>query len=268
MQRVAPLIEQEAVCWEGENGEGCYGQIEKRQNKQFAQMCYLGCRGEFDQLTICRVLEHLVRSAGAWKSWGVLADLPESSPLFEGFRKAGFTIWARQNIYHLSSKQKEYNEEQIRWRLWTSEDINFMNALYKEIVPGSVQCIEPMTRKAALGLVAYQPNGRLAAYADIEYGTKGIWVQVISSPEAKSGSLLQSLPTAIPELAGRPVYLCVRSYQPWLDAALEETGCLMSEAQILLVKHLVLRKSLERLAVKQIFESSSMEGSLPITQIK
>jgi len=30
----------------------------------------------------------------------------------------------------------------------------------------------------------------------------------------------------------------------------------------------VLRKSLERSAVKQIFESSTMEGSLPITQIK
>jgi hypothetical protein len=49
---------------------------------------------------------------------------------------------------------------------------------------------------------------------------------------------------------------------------MEETGYSGSEAQVLLVKHLVLRRSLERSAVKQIFESSTMEGSLPITQIK
>lgn len=268
MQRLAPLVEQEAVSWQGEDGESCYGQIEKRQTRQYAQMCYLGCQDESDPVNICRVLEHLLKSAGAWKAWGVLADLPESSPLFEGFRKAGFSIWARQNIYQLNSIDKDYKEESIRWRLWTSEDINVMNALYKEVVPGAVQCIEPMTRKAALGLVAYQPNGRLAAYADIEYGPKGIWVQMVSSPEVRSAGLLQSLPTAIPELAGRPVYLCVRSYQAWLDSAMEEAGYSRREAQILLVKHLVLRKSLARAAVKQIFESSKMEGSLPITQKK
>lgn len=268
MQRVAPLVEQEALSWEGEECENCYAQIEKRQTRQFAQMCYLGCQEEFDPINICRLLEHLVKRAGAWKAWGVLADLPESSPLIEGFRKAGFTIWARQNIYQINPKDNDYNEEAIRWRLWTSEDVNLMNALYKEVVPGAVQCIEPMTRKAALGLVAYQPDGRLAAYADLEYGPKGIWVQVISSPEVRLVGLLQNLPMAIPELAGRPVYLCVRSYQPWLDSAMQEVGCSMSEAQVLLVKHLVLRKSLELNAVKQIFESSTMEGSLPITQIK
>jgi len=268
MQRVAPLVEQAAVSWEGEDSETCYAQIEKRQTRQYAQMCYLGCQEEPDPVDICRLLEHLVKSAGTWKAWGVLADLPESSPLFEGFRKAGFSIWARQNVYQLTSTDKNYDKDAIRWRLWKSEDINPMNALYKEVVPGVAQCIEPMTRKAALGLVAYQPDGSLAAYADLEYGPKGIWVQVISSPELKSAGLLKALPAAIPELAGRPVYLCVRSYQSWLDVAMQEVGFSRSEAQVLLVKHLVLRKSLERNAVKQLFESSTMEGSLPITQIK
>lgn len=268
MQRVSPVVEQAAISWEGENGENCYGQIEKRQNRQFAQMCYLGCQESPDSINICRLLEQLVKSAGAWKAWGVLADLPEDSTFLDGFRKAGFTIWARQNIYKLGSTENDYNEIGLIWRLWTSDDINLMNALYKEIVPGSVQCIEPITRKAALGLVAYQPDGRLAAYADLEYGPKGVWVQVISRPEVKSTDLLRTLPGVIPELSGRPVFLCVRSYQPWLDAALEEMGNIRSEAQLLLVKHLVLRKTLERSTVKQIFEGSNMEGSLPLTRTK
>lgn len=268
MQRVAPLVEQAAVSWEGEDGAACYAQIEKRQTRQYAQMCYLGCQEMPDAVDVCRLLEPLVRSAGAWKAWGVLADLPQSSELLEGFRKAGFTIWARQNIYQLIPNEKGYNEETIQWRLWNSQDIDFMNNLFKEVVPGAVQTIEPMTRKAALGLVAYQSDGSLAGYADLEYGPKGIWAQVISRPNVRAAGLLRDLPGAVPELAGRPVFLCVRSYQSWLDAAVEEAGFSKSEAQVLLVKHLVLRKSLDRSVVKQMLEGSTMEGSLPITQLK
>lgn len=268
MQRVAPLVEQAAISWENEEGQSCYGQIEKRQTRQYAQMCYLGYQDGLDPIDICRLLEQLVKSAGDWKAWGVLADLPEDSPLYEGFRKAGFTIWARQNIYQLNLKDHHYNNSALKWRLWTSDDIGALNALYKDVVPGAVQCIEPVTRKTALGLVAFLPEGRLAAFADLEYGPKGVWVQVTTSPELRAADLLNSLTDAIPELFGRPVYLCVRSYQPWLDAALEEMGSLKKESQILLVKHLVLRKSLELNAVKNIFENSNMEGSLPITQLK
>jgi len=268
MQRVAPLVEQAAISWENEEGQSCYGQIEKRQTRLYAQMCFLGYQEGLDSINICRLIEHLVKSAGDWKAWGVLADLPEDSPLYEGFRKAGFTIWARQNIYQLNLKDHYYNNPTLKWRLWTSDDISTLIVLYKEVVPGAVQCIEPITRKAALGLVAFQPDGKLAAYADLEYGPKGVWVQVTISPEVRAADLLNSLADAIPELFGRSVYLCVRSYQPWLDAAMEETGNLKKESQILLVKHLVLRKSLERYAVKKIFENSNMEGSLPITQSK
>jgi hypothetical protein len=268
MQRVAPLVEQAAIAWEGEDGERCYGQIEKRQNRQHAQMCYLGCQEVSDPLNICRVLEQMVKSAGSWKAWGVLADLPESSPLFEGFRKAGFTIWARQNIYLLGAEAAQNAAQANLWRLWTSDDMASVNSLYKEVVPGLVQCIEPITRKTALGLVAFQPDGRLAAFADLEYGPKGVWVQVITSPDVQAASLLQTLYASIPELYGRPAYLSVRSYLPWLDATLEALGMTRAESQMLLVKNMVLRKALDRNAVKQVFEKNNLEGSLPITRVK
>ena len=265
---VPPRGKREAKRGEGEAGPTFSAKTKKKQPRQYAQMCYLGCQEMPDAVDVCRLLEPLVRSAGAWKAWGVLADLPQSSELLEGFRKAGFTSWARQNIYQLIPNEKDRNEETIQWRLWNSQDIDFMNNLFKEVVPGAVQTIEPMTRKAALGLVAYQSDGSLAGYADLEYGPKGIWAQVISSPNVRAAGLLIDLPGAVPELAGRPVFLCVRSYQSWLDAAVEEAGFSKSEAQVLLVKHLVLRKSLDRSVVKQMLEGSTMEGSLPITQLK
>lgn len=268
MQRVAPLVEQAAIAWEGEQGESCYGQIEKRQVRRYAQMCFLGCQEETDPLNICCLLESLVKSAGNWKAWGVLADLPEPSSLMEGFRKAGFTIWARQNIYQLDSKNKESPSLSNPWRLWTSDDIAAVNALYKEVVPSLVQYVEPMSREAALGLVSFHQDGRLAGFADLEYGPKGVWVQVTTAPDVDATNLLHALPSAIPELFGRPVYLCVRSYMPWLDTALENEGVSKSEPQILLVKHLVLRKTLELSTVQKIFESKNMEGSLPITRVK
>ena len=267
MQRVASLVEQEAFIWEGESGQGCYGQIEKRQNRAYAQMCYVGCQEEADPLVLCRLLEPLVQSAGAWKALGVLADLPEASPLFEGFHKAGFRIWARQKVYDLTQTKDQGEETELRWRPWNSTDINSMKTLYREVVPASVQLIEPITRKSAIGMVSTRPNGSLSAYADLEYGPKGVWVQTLVDPEVDPTDLLKSLPQAIPELLGRPVYLCVRSYQPWVDTALENAGYGLQEAQILLVKHLVLRNQVEeQRVVKNIFESGGMEGSLPITQ--
>lgn len=266
MQRVAVLVEQEAFIWEGEDGQSCYGQIEKRQSRPYAQMCFVVCQEEADPLVLCRVLEPLVESAGAWQAWGVLADLPEGSPLFEGFRKAGFRIWARQKIYNLTQTKGQSVETELQWRSWNSTDISSMRVLYREIVPASVQLIEPITRKSAIGMVLTQANGNLSAYADLEYGPKGVWAQMLVDPQVDPTDLLISLPQAIPELLGRPVYLCVRSYQPWVETALENAGYAPQEAQILLIKHLVLRSQVEQRAVKAIFESGGMEGSLPITQ--
>jgi len=268
MQRIAPLVEQEALIFQEPSGQSCYGQIEKRQSKTYAQMCYLGCQDEVDPIYLTKVLEALVKKAGGWKSYGVLADLPEKSPLFDSFRKAGFCIWARQKVYLLDSGKEGKKGAAQGWRVWNSQDINAMTDIYKAVVPAATQMLEPLTRKSALGLVAYRGDGQLAAFTDLEYGPKGVWAQLVTDPQAELESLISTLPRSIPDLLGRPVYLCVRSYQPWLEDLVERLGFQEKGSYILLVKHLVLRTKLEQSALQKIFETGNVEGSLPITQIK
>ena len=49
---------------------------------------------------------------------------------------------------------------------------------------------------------------------------------------------LSSLLNCVPDRRGRPVYLCVRSYQAWLEPALEDLGAKSAPRQAVMVKHL------------------------------
>lgn len=259
MRSVAPLANREAMIWEGEE-DSCFGQIEKGQNKKFAQLSYLGCSENIQPLTVCRLLEALVKEAGSWKAWGVLADLPEDSDLFEGFRKAGFTIWARQKVFKLSSQEMPPSTT-YSWREGSEFDKLAIDALSKEVVPTAVQLIECLSDKSADGLVAYQKNGRLGALAQLEFGPKGIWASMKVHPDADAQALISSLVEQVSDVLERPVYLAVRSYQAHLENTVVRMGFQESENQILLVKHLVLKRTLDPNQIKQIFETGSFEGS-------
>ena len=47
-----------------------------------------------------------------------------------------------------------------------------------------------------------------------------------------------SLVNHLPDRRNRPVYLCVRSYQAWLEPALEDLSAHTGERQAVMVKHL------------------------------
>ena len=47
-----------------------------------------------------------------------------------------------------------------------------------------------------------------------------------------------SLVSHLRDRRNRPVYLCVRSYQAWLEPALEDLGAVAGERQAVMVKHL------------------------------
>ena len=58
-------------------------------------------------------------------------------------------------------------------------------------------------------------------------------------PEATQvGEKLASLITHLPERRNRPVYVCVRSYQAWLEPVLADLGARGADRQAVMVKHL------------------------------
>jgi hypothetical protein len=67
----------------------------------------------------------------------------------------------------------------------------------------------------------------------------GIVLFPLIHPECKDvGTKLRALIRQLPNRAGRPVFVCVRSYQTWLEQVLEDMGAHGGERQAVMVKYL------------------------------
>ena len=71
------------------------------------------------------------------------------------------------------------------------------------------------------------------------HGVYGIVLTPLIHPEAIDvGAKLASLIRNLPDRRNRPVYLCVRSYQAWLEPVLADLGAQGADRQAVMVKHL------------------------------
>jgi hypothetical protein len=67
----------------------------------------------------------------------------------------------------------------------------------------------------------------------------GIVLSPLIHPEATDVSeKLASLIAHLPDRRNRPVYVCVRSYQAWLEPVLADLGAQGADRQAIMVKHL------------------------------
>jgi hypothetical protein len=77
------------------------------------------------------------------------------------------------------------------------------------------------------------------AFVEGIYGPRGIYLLPLFHPTVENVDMLISdLLLHLSPLMGRPVYLAVRSYQSWIENALESLQTQAGERQALLVKHL------------------------------
>ena len=142
-------------------------------------MSYLGGLDQPESRVISGILEGLAVTAGEWNAFGILAELPENSPLFEGFRIAGFSIWSRQQVYLFDIAETACKN--TSWQPYSSQDLIKLKQLHKRIVPLFVQPMVPVGRRAENGLVAFSEKGELFAYAELYYGPRGFGLSLISA---------------------------------------------------------------------------------------
>ena len=121
------------------------------------------------------------------------------------------------------------------WRRAISVDLPAIQSLHHQIVPPLLQPVEPTPRRAA-GLVC---SDMTRCYVSLTYGVHGIVVTPLIHPESTDvADRLANLLSHLPDRRKRPIYLCVRSYQAWLESALEDLGGKPSERQAVMMKHL------------------------------
>ena len=211
------------------------------------------------------LLDYLSVQAGEWGCLSLLAEVDECSPVFKALRQSGFSMYAWQRFWKLNDPQEPNNE--IPWNEPVDSDLIEIQSLYNLIVPAMLQPIEPLPHHAA-GLVCRQ-EGDIQAYISLKYGSAGIWAQPFIHPDAAClPAWMTAMLTAIPDRRNRPVYVCIRSYQAWLESILEELGASAGERQAVMVRHLAVRKYAEEALPAKKVEPAWAKPATPVTRIK
>jgi hypothetical protein len=247
------------------NEEEIIGQFIHVLGSQFAQLTFLTPDVLLDSPALVSLIEYMVLLSGERGAMRLLADVDEKTFAFEALRKIGFAIYARQRIWQLSVTESEvYHPE--GWRSATRNDMIAIRSLYNNIVPGLVHQVEPFVKQRPKGLVYYH-QGELLAYVELKYGHRGIWATPFVHPDAEN--LLYNfalLLKSIPGRRSRPVYLCVRSYQAWFEATIEDLGAKVGPRQAVMVKHLTAQQKVLRTLTLPALDGGQPEVTAPIVQ--
>ncbi len=251
----------------GKEGETLIGQVSHPNGCTSARLAFLTPVSSLQCDCLADMIDHVTRKMGEHQAQNLLAEISEQDEYLEPMREAGMGIYARQRIWQLTG-QPRGESCPTPWKSGTSRDIISVRSLYCNLVPGLVQQVEPPPSSRLRGLVYRQGNDTLA-YIEVHYGPRGIWVQPFFHPDSeKVPARLVNLLQFIPYRGSRPVYLCVRSYQSWLEPALEELGAVPGPRQAVMVKRLtVMLKAVKPVALPAL-EGRHPEVTAPITQTK
>lgn len=228
------------------NGDGqiVLGGIIHSRNETFAKLLYIAPSSRLNHPALPELIEDLSAQAGAWGAFHVLAEVDETSDAFVALRKSGFSVYAWQRMWDVSDITEAGSERRpaadgrtagFDWTKVKSVHLSSVQSLYHQIVPPLLHPFEPQPKFPA----GWMFNEGAKCYVSMTQGVYGIVLTPLIHPEVTDVSLkLASLIHNLPDRRNRPVYLCVRSYQAWLEPVLADLGAKGAERQAVMVKHL------------------------------
>jgi hypothetical protein len=212
-------------------------QISHGLGAQQARFTFLAPDSGVEDGGLAALLENLIRRLGERKVQNIIAEVDQKSNTFEALRTLSFSIYARQHVWRVGSIVRK-NLPDHDWREIISQDEFNVRRLYSAIVPTLIQQVEPTPWEELRGYVFYHKD-ELLGYADVAEGPRGIWLQPFIHPEMEGvGPHLTSLIASLKPKERRPVYVCLRSYQAWLSATLEDLDAEVSSTQAVMVRRL------------------------------
>jgi|RifCSP13_1_1023834.scaffolds.fasta_scaffold70865_1 hypothetical protein len=202
------------------DGRAIIGQIAHRMGSPLAHCRFLSPERAMNSRFLPDLLEGLLEQVGGRGAHSLVAEVDEDSPAFGALRQNGFSIYARQQVWRVE-KVLRAAETSSMWRPALQRDGVAIQLLRNGLVPGQVQQIES-TAQGPDGYVLYH-NQQLIAYGEVKRGPRGIWLQpFVSLDAAPFDRALTDLLARLRPRAGRPVYVCLRTYQDWLRNPLGE----------------------------------------------
>ncbi len=245
------------------------GQITHSGNNRASHLSFISPgRGIFSP-HLTEMMDHLAVQAGEWGTFHLLVDADEHSQYFDALRKSGFSVYAWQRIWKFqpnttSSHLPGFEVPVGTWQTVEDRDSIGIKTLCQSLIPALVQPVEPLFDRKLDGLLR-RTEGTITGYAEIIQGREGLWVQPFIHPQTENvPGLLMDLLNTISKKCTTTVYICVRSYQAWIESALEELPVLASPRQALMVRHLaVMDKELSPIRIPA-FEKTGVKPSAPV----
>ena len=214
-------------------GEPVLGGVIHSRNESFAKLLFIAPSSQLHHPDLPALIESLSAQAGSWGAFHVLAEVDETSHAFIALRRAGFSVYAWQRMWDVSDIAPA--SRAVEWTRVKPVHMSAIQSIYYQIVPPLLQPIEPQP-KAALGWLCTEGE---KSYVSASQGAHGIVLLPLIHPEAMDASeKLASLISNLPDRRNRPVYVCVRSYQAWLEPVLADLGAKGADRQAVMVKHL------------------------------
>ena len=213
--------------------EAVLGSVIQTRGEPFAKLLYLAPRRHLHNPELPALIEDLAAEAGSWGAFHVLAECDENGEAFVPLRKSGFSVYAWQRMWDVSHIAPV--EHQEGWRRARSVHGPAVQSLYQQIVPPLLHAVEPQPQIES-GWISSEGQ---RSFVGAKHGVYGIVLAPLIHPEVTdAGAQLAALIPSLPDRRSRPVYLCVRSYQAWLEPVLADLGATGASRQAVMVKHM------------------------------
>ncbi len=247
-------------------GDPLVGQVTYNGSSPSARLTLLAPEETLEPDGVIALLDYAAARIGEQGAFHVLAEVDEKHPVFESLHRAGFAIYARQRIWKLSGEPAVEASDSI-WRSYTDRDLIPVRSLYSNLAPGLVQQVEPPPASRMRGMVNDQDTDTFG-YVEIRQGPQGIWMQPFIHPDtANVSARLAGLLKNLPGRRSRPVYLCVRSYQSWLELAIEDMGGQPGPRQAVMVKRLAIARRAAQQYPIPALNGKQAEPTVPFTPV-
>ncbi|MBN2045332.1 MAG: hypothetical protein JW757_09960 [Anaerolineales bacterium] len=221
----------------GHPGRPLIGQASHTSGASTARLTFLAPEEQIELRAAAELIEYLLRQLGEHQAQTLLAEVDEEAAAFEVLRQLNFSIYARQQIWKITSVAPKWGGKN-KWRICASLDGFNIRKLHFASVPSLVQQIEARDFSTLNGWVYYQDTD-LLGFAEVFSGPRGAWVLLFCHPEMDDiEDHLSSLLALLRPRARRPVYLCIRRYQHDLSSFLQEIGAQASNQQAVMARRL------------------------------
>ena len=218
------------------------GQFRLRHEPNQARIVYIapGLDEGQDNSAYLHVLDAMTAEAGRRGAHMLTAEVDEHLPLFETMRIAGFSIYARQELWQRAPGElPQLAVDSVELTEETPADAHGIQLLYCNIVPRLVQQVAaPPSRSSGL---VYRKNERVEGYVAVSEGRAGIYLMPYLHPDVFSEApaiLMAAIQQANRSHQRTPVYVAVRRYQDWLEDALVDLGFEPWTRQAVMVRHI------------------------------